>query len=186
MKKPTQKENGGSVLTYLKQNWFWWAVTLGALTPLFLLIWDFYRGEISVDPVNAINNRTGRAAIIVLFLSLACTPANTIFGFRKANTVRKSLGLIAFLYAGLHVLNFVGLDYAFNFNLIFQDALLDKPYILAGSVAVLILIPLAITSTRGWMRRLGKNWKRLHRLAYGAGVLATLHFLWQAKAAERW
>jgi sulfoxide reductase heme-binding subunit YedZ len=101
-------------------------------------------------------------------------------------TLRKSLGLWAFFYALLHLLNFVGLDYAFNFSQIFQDAILSKPYILAGLACLLLLVPLVFTSTRGWMRRLGRSWKRLHRLAYAAGVLAVLHFLWQAKAAERW
>ena len=100
--------------------------------------------------------------------------------------MRKALGLYAFLYASLHLLNFVGLDYGFDLGFIAQDALLDKPYILAGLLALLILLPLAITSTRGWMKRLGRNWKRLHQLVYGAGVLAVLHFFWQAKVAERW
>lgn len=170
---------------YLKSNWFWLTVNLAAIVPLLLLIWDFVHGTLSVDPVNAINNRTGRAAIVILLLSLACTPLHTVFGFRKALTVRKSLGLWAFLYAGLHLFNFVGLDYFFDFDLILQDAVLKKPYILAGLGALIILLPLAITSTRGWMRRLGRTWKRLHRFVYAAGILAVLHFFWQAKAAER-
>lgn len=170
---------------YLRKHWFWWAVTLGALMPLAWLGWRAWQSALGVDPVNTINNETGRAALVVLFLSLACTPLNIIFGVRKVLTVRKSLGLIAFIYAALHLTNFVGLDYAFDFNLIVHDAVLSMPYIIAGSLALLILTPLAITSTRGWMRRLGRNWKRLHRLAYAAGVLAVLHFLWQAKAAER-
>ncbi len=171
---------------YLAKNWFWWAVTLAALTPLGWLAWRALSDDLGVDPVNTINNLSGRAAMITLFLSLACTPLNTIFGFRRVLTVRKSLGLIAFVYASLHLLNFVGLDYGFDWGLIFQDAVLDKPYILAGSLALLILLPLAITSTRGWMKRLGKRWKRLHRLVYVAGLLVVLHFFWQAKAGEQW
>jgi len=170
---------------YLKSNWFWLTVNLASSIPLILLIWDFAQDTLSVDPINAINNRTGRAAIVILLLSLACTPVNTVFGFRKALTVRKALGLWAFFYAGLHLFNFVGLDYFFDVNLILQDAVLKKPYILAGLGALLILLPLAITSTRSWMRRLGRNWKRLHRTVYAAGGLAVLHFFWQAKAAER-
>lgn len=179
----------GDVQRSVAQDWrqasFWWAVTLGALAPLAWLGWRAWHGDLGVDPINTINNETGRAALIVLFLSLACTPLNIIFGLRRALTVRKSLGLIAFLYAALHLANFIGLDYAFDLDLILHDAVLSMPYILAGSLALLILTPLAITSTRGWMRRLGRNWKRLHRLAYVAGMLAVLHFLWQAKAAER-
>lgn len=172
--------------TYVRNNWFWWVVTLAALAPMGWLAWRALTNSLGVDPVNTVNNVSGRAAMIVLFFSLACTPLNTIFGFRRALTVRRSLGLIAFAYASLHLLNFVGLDYGFDWNLIVQDAVLDKPYILAGSLALLLLALLAITSTRGWMRRLGRNWKRLHRLVYAAGVLVVLHFLWQAKAAERW
>lgn len=179
-------DDTSSVANHLRKNWFWWVVTLGALAPLGMLAWRAINNDLGVDPINTINNLSGRAAMITLFLSLACTPLNTIFGFRKALTVRKSLGLIAVAYASLHLLNFVGLDYGFDFGLILQDAVLDKPYILAGSLALLILIPLALTSTRGWMKRLGRNWKRLHRLVYAAGVLVVLHFLWQAKAAERW
>lgn len=165
---------------------FWWAVNLAAAAPLLLMLWEYSQGVLGVDIVNAINNRTGRTAIILLMLSLACTPLNILFGWRLPSTVRKSLGLWAFAYALLHLLNFVGLDYAFDLNFLLQDAVLQKPYILAGLLALLILVPLAITSTRGWMKRLGRNWKRLHQFVYAAGVLAVLHFFWQAKAAERW
>jgi sulfoxide reductase heme-binding subunit YedZ len=185
MSAPAVRRGAGSPVDYWKRHWFWWAVTLGALVPLALLLWGFVRDDLGVDPVNTINNWTGRAAMIVLFLSLACTPLHTIFGFRQPLTVRKSLGLIAFLYASLHLVNYVGYDYAVDFGLILQDAVLDKPYIVAGLLALVILAALALTSTRGWMRRLGRNWKRLHRFVYAAGVLVVLHFLWQAKAAER-
>jgi sulfoxide reductase heme-binding subunit YedZ len=169
-----------------RANWLWWVANMAAAAPLALMVWDYNQGLLGIDPVNSINNRTGRTAVILLMASLACTPLNILFGWRPVLGLRKSLGLWAFGYAFLHLLNFIGLDYAFNFGQMFQDAVLDKPYIVAGLGALLILIPLALTSTRGWMRRLGKNWKRLHRLVYAAGVLAVLHFLWQAKAAERW
>ncbi len=169
-----------------KINWLWWAANVAAAVPLVLLVWDYSQGGLGVDPVNEINNRSGRTAIVLLLASLACTPLNILFGWRQVLTLRKSLGLWAVVYVLLHLLNFVGLDYAFNINQIFQDAVLSKPYILAGLTALLLLIPLALTSTRGWMKRLGRNWKRLHRLAYAAGGLAVLHFVWQAKAAERW
>lgn len=167
-------------------NWLWWAANALAAWPLVLMIWEYYAGTLGIDIVNAVNNRTGRAAVICLLASLACTPLNILFGWRQVLTLRKALGLWAFFYAVLHLLNFLGLDYAFNLGQIVQDAILSKPYILAGLAALLILLPLALTSTRGAMRRLGRSWKRLHRLAYGAGVLAVLHFLWQAKAAEQW
>ncbi len=181
--KRTQPER--SIATYLRRNWFWLAVNFAAALPLLVLLRDFAQDNLGVDPINTINNATGRASIALLLLSLAATPLHTAFGFRRGLTVRKSLGLWAFVYASFHLLNFVGLDYGFDVQFLLQDALLNKPYIVAGLVALLILLPLAITSTRGWMRRLGRNWKRLHRLVYAAGVLAVLHFLWQAKAAER-
>lgn len=175
-----------SITIYWRKHWLWVIANVGALAPLAWLVWDFAQGNLSVNPIADITSRTGKAALILLMLSLACTPANLLFGFRQALTVRKALGLYAFLYASFHFLNFVGLDYGLNLGLIWGDALLEKPYILVGLAALLILIPLAVTSTAGWMKRLGRNWKRLHQWVYIAGVLAVLHFLWLAKAADRW
>ena len=170
----------------LTKHWFWIIVNLAALTPLFMLIWNYWTDDLSADPVAYITKKTGQAAIILLGLSLACTPVNTVFGFRPALTVRKSLGLYAFMYAALHLLNFVGLDYGFNLNYILDDALLKKRYMIVGITAFLILLPLAITSTKGWMKSLGRNWKRLHKLAYVAGVMAVLHYIWLVKLDITW
>jgi sulfoxide reductase heme-binding subunit YedZ len=172
--------------SYIRKHWLWILTNIGALIPLVWLLWDMAQGNLSVNPIDDITDRTGKAAIVLLMLSLACTPVNILFGFAQAVTVRKALGLYAVLYAGLHFLNFVGLDYGFNLRQILGDTLLEKRYILVGLSALLILIPLAITSTKGWMRRLGRNWKRLHQLVYVAGILVVLHFLWLVKAAERW
>jgi len=169
-----------------RPDWFWWAVTAAALLPFALLGVQAWTGSLGVNPVNTIYNFSGRAALVTLLLSLACTPLNTILGWRRALSVRKALGLIAFFYAVVHTANFVAWDYAFDLGLMLNDALLSKPYLLAGSLALGILGVLALTSTRSWMRRLGRSWKRLHRLVYGAGALAVLHFLWQAKVGERW
>jgi methionine sulfoxide reductase heme-binding subunit len=176
----------GPVQQYVRKHWLWLLANVGALIPLTWLGWDLVQGNLSVNPIDDIIDRTGKGALVMLFLSLACTPVNILFGFSRALTVRKTLGLYAFFYASFHFLNFVGLDYGFNLGLIFGDALLEKRYILVGLAALMILIPLAITSTSGWMKRLGRNWKRLHQLVYLAGVLAVLHFLWLSKAAERW
>jgi len=173
-----------STQKYIRKHWLWIIANIGALIPLIWLIWDFTQDNLSVNPIADITTRTGKAAIILLMLSLACTPINTIFGFAQATTVRKPLGLYALLYASFHFLNFVGLDYGFDFGLIFGDTLLEKPYIVVGLSALLILIPLGITSTKGWMKRLGRNWKRLHSLVYVAGILAVFHFLWLVKAAR--
>lgn len=144
------------------------------------LAWDYYSGNLTVNPIQAAQQRTGRYAIYFLVLSLACTPANLLFGFRQALTARRALGLYAFMFAAVHFILFIGVDYGFEFGLIFQDVA-TKRYILVGTLALLILIPLAATSFKWWMKRLGKNWKRLHRLVYLAGVVAVLHFAWARK-----
>lgn len=161
-----------------------WITHVGALIPLAWLLWDMYWGNLSVNPIQDITFRTGKPALVLLVLSLACTPLSTIFGFRQAVAVRRWLGLYAFLYAGLHFLVFVGLDYGFDLALL-QEAIFEKRYALVGFAAFLILLPLAITSTKGWMRRLGKRWKQLHKWVYLAGVLAILHYVWLVKSDIR-
>jgi sulfoxide reductase heme-binding subunit YedZ len=163
----------------LKTRWLQILTHVAALLPLALLTWDYWQGRL-IDPVREITTRTGKTALILLILSLACTPINIIFGFKQVMRVRRALGLYAFMYASPHFLTFVGLNYGFDFDLIAQD-LLNQRYVLVGFAAGLLLLPLAITSTPGWQRRLGKNWKRLHRLVYLAGILAIVHFMWLAK-----
>ena len=153
---------------------------VAALLPLALLAWDYWQGRLIIDPVGVITTRTGKTALILLILSLACTPINIILGFKQVMRLRRALGLYAFVYAGLHFLTFVGLDYGFDLDLI-GLGILDQRYVLVGFAAGLLLLPLAITSTQGWQKRLGKNWRRLHRLVYLAGVLAIVHFVWLAK-----
>lgn len=165
---------------YLKKHWLWLIVNILALLPLLLVLWDFFAGSL-IDPVSAFTNRTGYMGLLLLVLSIAITPLVTITGWRKAGTVRKSLGLQGFMHIALHLLVFIGLDYGFNLDLIFGDALLLKRYILVGFAAFLLLLPLAITSTKGWMKRLGKRWKQLHRLVYLAIPLGVLHFIWVEK-----
>jgi len=153
---------------------------VGALLPLAWLVWEAWQGQLIVDPVKEITTSTGKTALILLVLSLACTPVNTIFGFKRALRVRRPLGLTAFLYVGLHFLTFLGLDYGFDLDLIRRD-ILDQRYILVGLATGLLLLPLAITSTKGWQKRLGKSWKRLHRLVYLASILDIVHFVWLTK-----
>ena len=138
----------------------------------------------SFNPIQEVTLRTGRYALILLILSLACTPLNTLLGFRWVLPLRKWLGLYAFMYASFHFLIFIGLDYGFDLELILE-AIFEKRYALVGFTAFLILLPLAITSTKGWMKRLGKNWKRLHRWVYLASLLVIVHFVWLVKADIR-
>ena len=168
------------LLAKLKANWLRIVVHVGALLPLAWTILQYAQSMFLVDPVREITTRTGKAALILLLLSLACTPLGTVLGFNRVRRVRRALGLYAFLYASLHFATFVGLDYGFDFTLLPQ-AIFDQRYVLAGFAAGLILLALAITSTRGWQRRLGKKWARLHRLVYLAGILAIVHFAWLVK-----
>ena len=155
-------------------------VHLGALVPLALLYGDFT----SVNPIQAITLRTGSMALILLIISLACTPFNLLFGWKWAVGLRKPLGLYAFFWMCLHFLTFTVLDYGLNWGLI-QQAIVEKRYVLVGFAAFLLIIPLAITSTKGWQKRLGKRWKRLHMLVYPAAILAVFHFIWLVKADLR-
>lgn len=153
---------------------------IGALLPLIIMVWDYTQGQLTADPIREIQLRTGLYALLLLTLSLACTPIFNFTGLVDVVRLRRPLGLYAFLYAFLHLLNFIGLDYGFNFALLWED-IADKRYILVGFATFLILLALAITSTGGWMQRLGANWQRLHRLVYAAGILDILHYQWSVK-----
>jgi methionine sulfoxide reductase heme-binding subunit len=148
--------------------------------PLLWLLFDYFSGNLTVNPIQAATIRTGKYALIWLVLSLVCTPLNSLFGWRRALQLRRPLGLYTFLYAAVHVFIFVAIDYAFAWSLLLSEVAV-KPYIIVGLSAFTILFLLALTSFRWWMRRLGKNWKRLHRLVYLAAVLAIVHYAWAAK-----
>ncbi len=157
-----------------------WGTHVGSLIPLALLIWHFYTNQLGADPIREITLRTGKTAIILLVLSLAMTPVNIITGWKQLLPLRKPLGLYAFLFVSLHLLTFVYLDYGLRWGLI-QEAIFEKRFALVGFASFLILLPLALTSTKWAMRKLGKNWKRLHKWVYLAGVLAVVHYFWLVK-----
>jgi len=156
----------------------------GSLAPFAVLVWDALNNNLTANPIQAATLRTGKLALIWLILSLACTPVHILFGFKEALKVRRTLGLYAFFYVSLHFLIFTGLDYAFNWGLL-KDAIFEKRYALVGFAAFMILLPMAVTSFRWWMRKLGKNWKRLHKLVYLAGILAIIHYVWEVKTDIR-
>jgi sulfoxide reductase heme-binding subunit YedZ len=171
-------------LDWLKARWLQILTHAAALAPLALLAWDYTQNNLTANPIREVTLRTGKAALVLLVLSLACTPARTLFGFRWAIKLRRPLGLYAFLYAALHGLTFVGLDFGFDLGLILEE-IGQRRFVQAGMVTFLLLLPLAVTSTRGWMGRLGKNWRRLHRLVYLAAVVAVVHFVWLTKGDIR-
>lgn len=152
------------------------------LFPLAWLIFDFWFGLLGPEPIRAMILRTGKAAIILLVLALACTPARILFNWKDANAVRRAFGLYGFMYVCLHLLIFVWLDYGFMMQLIVEE-IIKRRYALVGFAAFLLLIPLALTSTKGWQRRLGKRWTTLHKLVYAVAVLAVIHYIWLVKNA---
>lgn len=164
----------------LQKRWLWLVVNISAALPLAWTAWDYWRGSM-IDPVDSFTIRTGQAAIILLLLTLAVTPIITLTDYRKLIGVRKSLGLWSFAYATLHLVVFVALEYGFSLEFILKDGIATKPYIIVGTISLLVMLPLAVTSTRGWMRRLGRNWKRLHKWIYAAAILAVIHYIWVVK-----
>ncbi len=157
-----------------------WAVHLAAWIPLIVLIIDALNDNLTVNPIQAATQRTGGAAIVLLTLSLACTPISTYAGWKDAVKLRRALGLYAFMYAAIHFCLFIGVDFGFQFDLIWRE-FLEKRYLWVGLPAFLILVALAVTSFRRAMRRLGKHWKRLHRLIYFGALLVVLHLAFVIK-----
>lgn len=164
--------------------WLQIAVHIAALLTLAVMAWDFSQGQLSANPINEIELRTGRTSLALLMFSLACTPINIAFGFKPALTIRPVLGLYAFAYATLHLLALIGLDYGFDMALFAEDTN-GKRFIIAGFAAYLALLPLTITATKGWESRLG-NYNWLPRwIAYLAAILSILHYFWETKVDIR-
>ncbi len=155
-------------------------VNILCVLPFVLLAFDAALGRLGPNPIREVQLRTGSYALFILTSSLACTPLYSLTGVSRFLELRRTLGLFAFFYAALHFINLVGIDYQFDFKALWLDVG-EKRYMLAGMPAFVILLALAITSTAGWKRRLGKNWKRVHRLVYLAGILAVVHYFWQVK-----
>ncbi|MFT3806132.1 sulfite oxidase heme-binding subunit YedZ [Arenimonas sp.] len=155
-----------------------------ALLPLLLLIRATLIDALGADPVAELTHRTGDWALRFLLLSLAMTPLRRALDRPWPIRFRRLLGLYAFFYASLHLCVYLVLDLSGYWAQILQD-IVKRPFITVGFLAWLLLIPLAVTSTKGWIRRLGRRWGQLHRLVYAVGVLAVLHFFWLVKADLR-
>ncbi|NJN54522.1 MAG: sulfoxide reductase heme-binding subunit YedZ [Anaerolineae bacterium] len=151
-----------------------------SLYALVLLLFDYYRNNLGADPVREILLRTGEPALVLLILSLAITPLNTLFGWKQLHPLRRIFGLYAFMYVVLHFTTFIWLDYGLNLDYIL-DGVLEQNFVLIGFAAFLLLLPLAITSNKWSQRKLGKKWKTLHKLVYIIILLALIHFWWLVK-----
>ncbi|MCC6259985.1 MAG: sulfoxide reductase heme-binding subunit YedZ [Anaerolineales bacterium] len=156
------------------------AIHLYAWSSIVLLLFKFFTHNFSANPIQDLERATGRHAIALLFLAFACTPINTLFKWSEPLKRRRTLGLYALLYATIHFIIYVNLDYGLAWSLILPDVV-QKPRLIVGALALLCLLPLGITSFDIWKKRLGKNWKRLHKLIYLIALLAVLHYLWSKK-----
>ena len=150
------------------------------LAPTLVLIWDSVTGGLSVNPVEDITHRTGDWALRFLLLTLAISPFRWLSGWNGAMRYRRMLGLFTFWYASLHFSTYIVFDHFFDIRSITDDVI-ERKYVTAGFLAFILLLPLAVTSTQGWIRRLGKRWLVLHRLVYVAAVAGVVHFLWLVK-----
>jgi sulfoxide reductase heme-binding subunit YedZ len=152
------------------------------LLPLAKLGLDAWHDKLTANPIAEVMNRLGFWTLSFLVGSLAASPLKTLFGWTFQMRIRRMVGLFAFTYALLHFSTYLALDQAFDFGDIGRD-IVKRKFITVGFAALLLLVPLAVTSTDRWVKRLGfRRWKRIHRLAYAAAVLGVIHFVWRVKA----
>lgn len=152
-----------------------------SLLPLAWLVWGLFNDALGANPIETLIRSTGEWTLNFLWITLAITPLRGWTGWSWLLRLRRMLGLFAFFYGVLHFMTYVGVDQFFDWGAILKD-LTKRPYATIGFVGLLLMTPLAITSTRGMMRRLGGRWQRLHRLVYLVALAAMLHYFWQVKA----
>lgn len=154
------------------------------LVPFAHLVFDAFTGGLGVNALETVTDRTGNWTLRLLLISLSLRPLRQLTGLREFIRFRRMTGLFAFLYATLHFAIFLGIDNYFDFDELVED-IVERPFVTLGFTAWLLMLPLAITSTRGWIRRLGgKRWQALHRLVYGSAIAGVIHFLWARKLIE--
>lgn len=155
---------------------------VAALAPTAWLTWGLLEGDLGANPAETIQLQTGRWAFKCLLLTLAVTPLRRLTGWNIVVQYRRMLGLFAFYYASLHFASYIVLDQYFDWRAMIAD-IGKRPFITVGFTAFALMVPLALTSTKGWIRRLGRKWQTLHRLIYVSAVCAAIHFLWKVKVA---
>jgi sulfoxide reductase heme-binding subunit YedZ len=155
-------------------------VLLVALLPAAYLTYALFYGDLGANPAETLQLQTGIWALRLLLVSLAITPVRRLTGWNRVIQFRRMLGLLSFFYAVLHVATYVVLDRYFDLSGVWED-IVKRPFITAGMVAFVAMVPLALTSTKGWIRRLGKRWQVLHRLVYVSAIAAAIHYLWKVK-----
>ena len=161
------------------------AIWVIGLTPPIWLAAGLFRRTLGINPVETIILVEGRWTLVFLIATMAVTPIRRLTRWNRVVQLRRLLGVFAFFHACTHFLSYFGIDQLFQLQYILEDVL-ERRYITAGFSALVLLIPLAVTSTKGWIRRLGKRWQKLHRLSYVAASLGVLHFYWKVKADTFW
>lgn len=175
----TQTHSQGHIITL---PWLRIGIHVIGLFPLIEIIYKFFMNQMTANPIQFIEQFFGRAALNLLVLTLAVTPVITISGWIQLSKHRRTLGLYAFFFFLLHFFTFAVLDYGFELDQILL-LIIQKPFILIGALAGLLLSVLAATSFDYWMKRLGKNWSRLHKLVYMVGLLTVLHYALAVKGS---
>jgi methionine sulfoxide reductase heme-binding subunit len=166
-------------------RWIKYAVFLACLLPLGMLAWDAFTQNLGANPIEKITHSTGDWTLRFLLITLSITPARRLLRLPNLIKFRRMLGLYAFFYGSLHFLTYIWLDKFFNLPEMIAD-IEKRKFITIGLTAFTLLIPLAITSTTGWIRRLGgKRWQMLHRLIYISAICGVIHYLWLVKADIR-
>jgi sulfoxide reductase heme-binding subunit YedZ len=161
------------------------ALFLLCLAPALWLAAGAWRGSLGVNPIEKVTLETGQWTLRLLAATLAVTPLRRLAGWPELIRFRRMLGLFAFFYACLHALTYVWLDQFFDWEEIARD-IVKRPFITAGALSFAAMVPLAVTSTRGWIARLGgRRWQRLHRLVYLAAAAGVVHFWWKVKSDIR-
>jgi sulfoxide reductase heme-binding subunit YedZ len=160
-------------------------IFLGALVPLGQLAWKAFHGGLGANPIEVITHSTGDWTLILIMTTLSISPLRKLTKQYWLIGVRRMIGLFAFFYACLHFTTYIWLDKFFDVHEMIKDVY-KRPFITAGFTAFVLMIPLALTSTKGWIRRLGgKNWQRLHRLIYITAIAGVVHYIWLVKADLR-
>lgn len=154
------------------------------LVPAALLLWDTATHHLGANPVEKLNHRTGLWTLRLLLITLSVTPFRRLTGWNSVIRLRRMFGLYTFFYASLHFSTWLVFDHFFNLQEIVKD-IVKRPYITVGFTAFVMLIPLAVTSTNKWVKRLGSRWSKLHQLVYVIATLGVLHYLWLVKADVR-
>lgn len=174
-----------NIRKFLASKWAKVLIFALSLAPVMFIGWRAYRGDLTANPVEFFQHQTGDWTLRFLIFTLCITPFRKVLDLPELIRFRRMLGLFAFFYACLHFLTYLGPDQSFNVAGMLKDVV-KRPFITVGFAAFVLLIPLAITSTAGWIRRLGgKRWQALHRSIYVCAVLGVIHYYWLVKSDIR-